>query len=148
MKIKEDKSVLKRERDKEKKRTNMGTSGAVELELERRESLGGGGLSSTSQLGTHWLMAEVCSWWLCVCVVYSHGKKRLIVVVFMRGVMKRSLWIWFHYGKRENLVHMYWSENVGVVSSALSFQRFDFANFGFSIILFNYKYRLLPHDLS
>jgi len=38
----------------------MGTSGAVEVELERRESLGGGGLSSTSQLGTHWLMAEVC----------------------------------------------------------------------------------------
>jgi len=34
----------------------MGTSGAVELELERRETLEGGGLSSTSQLGTHWLI--------------------------------------------------------------------------------------------
>ena len=31
----------------------MGTSGAVELELERRESLG---FSSKSQLGTHWLI--------------------------------------------------------------------------------------------
>ena len=35
----------------------MGTSGAVELELERRESLGVGlGFSSKSQLGTHWLI--------------------------------------------------------------------------------------------
>lgn len=35
----------------------MGTSGAVELELERRESLAVGlGFSSKSQLGTHWLI--------------------------------------------------------------------------------------------
>lgn len=65
----------------------MGTSGAVELELEleleRRESLGDGGLSSRSQLGTHWLifgeelkMEEVCFW--CLFALFNiMGKKRL-----------------------------------------------------------------------
>ena len=47
----------------DKEREYMGTSGAVELELERRESLGVGlGFSSKSQLGTHWLiLGEVAS---------------------------------------------------------------------------------------
>jgi len=60
----------------------MGTSGAVELELERRESLGGGGLSSTSQLGTHWLIlgeelrtAELCFWWFLALFIHM-GKQR------------------------------------------------------------------------
>lgn len=34
----------------------MGTSGAVELEVERRGTVGAVGISSTSQLGTHWLI--------------------------------------------------------------------------------------------
>ena len=37
----------------DKEREYMGTSGAVELELERRESLR---YSSKPQLGTHWLI--------------------------------------------------------------------------------------------
>ena len=37
----------------DEEREYMGTSGAVELELERRESLR---YSSKSQLGTHWLI--------------------------------------------------------------------------------------------
>lgn len=61
----------------------MGTSGAVELELERRETLEGGGLSSTSQLGTHWLIflgeeLRQCYGWNCdfvlclLCLMFVH----------------------------------------------------------------------------
>ena len=87
----------------DKEREYMGTSGAVELELERRESLR---YSSKSQLGTHWLILGGVASKTVVLVQKEKGAAEETILMFVPSsfTLFFKLYRDYHVFERERLL--------------------------------------------